>query len=180
MPLELSTASRTPIELPNPFVPHKNPETGRWAPPQYSRRRQAELIKAAKKEGTLHLLPPGPKLNARDLPPPPASILKTSIHVQQLNIGAAALEVPVKWVGEVKIKEAAGANVGNKLYAGKSQMFKGHKWERVYRRKRKYQRMLMRDMAKRILKWRLTRVTKRPEPLSRIRGTVGKSRFLPF
>src|ERR1700679_3695909 len=48
----------------NPFVPHKNLESGRWAPPRYSLRRQADLIKHARASGTLHLLPPGPKMSS--------------------------------------------------------------------------------------------------------------------
>ncbi|VDB88770.1 unnamed protein product [Peniophora sp. CBMAI 1063] len=50
--------------LHNPFVPHKNPVTGRWAPPKYSLRQQAKLVKQAKVSGTLHLLPPGLKYDA--------------------------------------------------------------------------------------------------------------------
>ena len=46
----------------NPFVGQRDPKTGRWMQPKYSLRRQAELVKAAKLSGTLHLLPPGPKL----------------------------------------------------------------------------------------------------------------------
>src|ERR1700761_6660360 len=46
--------------LKNPFVPHKNSETGRWIPPKYSLRQQAKLVKHAKASKALHLLPPGP------------------------------------------------------------------------------------------------------------------------
>ncbi|EIN08282.1 hypothetical protein PUNSTDRAFT_143919 [Punctularia strigosozonata HHB-11173 SS5] len=45
----------------NPFLPSRNPVTGRWEKPLYSRRRQKELVKAAKLSDTLDLLPPGPK-----------------------------------------------------------------------------------------------------------------------
>ncbi len=34
--------------LSNPFLPWYNPKTARWAPPLYSRRRQKELVKAAR------------------------------------------------------------------------------------------------------------------------------------
>src|SRR6266576_3833681 len=51
----------------NPFIPHKNIESGRWAPPRYSLRRQADLIKHARASGTLHLLPPGQKMTSAQL-----------------------------------------------------------------------------------------------------------------
>jgi large subunit ribosomal protein L25 len=46
--------------LPNPFLPHKT-KHGNWFPPVYSLRKQAEMVKFAKGNGLLHLLPPGPK-----------------------------------------------------------------------------------------------------------------------
>ncbi|GJJ14925.1 hypothetical protein Clacol_009195 [Clathrus columnatus] len=162
--------------IPNPFIPHLNPETGRWAPPRYSLRRQAELIKQAKKNGTLYLLPPGPKLKPRGIPSLP-ELAKTPASIEATK---SEFTQPVDWIGEVKVHEPAGANVGNRLYAAKKQMFKGHKWERVYRRERKYRRILMKHMPKRVRKWRLYYVSRRPWPLSTIRGKKGKSRVLPF
>ena len=38
-----------------------------WMGPQYSLRRQVELVKAARASGTLHLLPPGPKLSVEEV-----------------------------------------------------------------------------------------------------------------
>lgn len=46
----------------NPFLPHKNPKTGKWHPPIYSLRRQAELVKLAKKHDVEDLLPYSKKL----------------------------------------------------------------------------------------------------------------------
>jgi large subunit ribosomal protein L25 len=46
---------------PNPFLPWKNPETGRWRGATIGLRRQAELVKMAKKHGVEALLPPGRK-----------------------------------------------------------------------------------------------------------------------
>ena len=46
----------------NPFQPHKNPRTGRWHPPIYSLRRQAELVKLARNHGVEELLPHSQKL----------------------------------------------------------------------------------------------------------------------
>ncbi|KAF3483840.1 uncharacterized protein GIQ15_03164 [Arthroderma uncinatum] len=51
-----------PNELyPNPFLPYKNPETGRWRGAVVSLRRQAELVKLGIKYGVEELLPPGRK-----------------------------------------------------------------------------------------------------------------------
>ncbi|KAI1614255.1 hypothetical protein EDD36DRAFT_464102 [Exophiala viscosa] len=46
---------------PNPFLPRKNFETGRWAGARIGLRRQAELVKMAKKLKIEELLPPGRK-----------------------------------------------------------------------------------------------------------------------
>jgi len=155
LPLKPSSSSKgLAIELPNPFIPSRSPETGRWAPPKYSRRRQAELIKAAKKEGTLHLLPPGPKLPPSKIPKPLTNVLTSRRPIKNLSL-SAALGAPVNWVGEVKVPLGAGINTGNRLYAGKKQMFKGHKWERVFKRKSNYRAIMVRDMAQRIRKYRL-------------------------
>lgn len=44
----------------NPFLPNKNPETGRWHGAKYSLRRSADLFKLARKFGLETLLPPIP------------------------------------------------------------------------------------------------------------------------
>ncbi|KAL8854263.1 MAG: hypothetical protein Q9221_000977 [Calogaya cf. arnoldii] len=46
-----------PSDSPNPFKPHKHPETGRWHDPVFSLRRQADLVKMAKAHGVEELLP---------------------------------------------------------------------------------------------------------------------------
>jgi large subunit ribosomal protein L25 len=60
-----STATVPPSQpstgSPNPFLPWKNPETGRWRGAVIGLRRQAELVKIAKKCGVEALLPPGRK-----------------------------------------------------------------------------------------------------------------------
>ncbi|KAL8892301.1 MAG: hypothetical protein Q9205_000241 [Flavoplaca limonia] len=47
----------SPSDSPNPFKPHKHPETGRWHDPVFSLRRQADLVKLAKANGVEELLP---------------------------------------------------------------------------------------------------------------------------
>lgn len=44
----------------NPFLPNKNPDTGRWHGSKYSLRRSADLFKMARKFGIQDLLPPLP------------------------------------------------------------------------------------------------------------------------
>lgn len=45
----------------NPFLPNKNPETGKWHEAKYSLRRSADLFKMAYKFGIQDLLPPLPQ-----------------------------------------------------------------------------------------------------------------------
>lgn len=61
LPPPSSPSVSSAIEHPNPFLPHKNPISGRWRAPQYSLRRQADLVKLAKAYGVEPLLPPGKK-----------------------------------------------------------------------------------------------------------------------
>ena len=144
----------------NPFLPFKNPETGRWAPAKYSLRRQAELVKSARASGTLHLLPPGPKLSLKELTASSLTVSATEVGdaIVEGDTPAAEAEAKgkpwwsgqVEWEGEVKEKEVKGADVGNRLYAGRKRMFKGHKWERTQQERQREQKMLMKDMKARI------------------------------
>jgi large subunit ribosomal protein L25 len=211
-----SPPSRSGTGTLNPFVPHKNTESGRWAPPRYSLRRQADLIKHARASGTLHLLPPGPKMNSAQLLAAAAAATTSSCsvfgnaHVEENAVvgsglvslrrgkkvrgpeegqklrpanwqeaavaeavvveGEARGDVPapgqdalvtqgewtrpVEWVGTVRERNVAGADVGNRLYAGKKRMFKGHKWERVRERRVARTNILLRDMDKRIQRFK--------------------------
>ncbi|KAI0125712.1 hypothetical protein BJ170DRAFT_443138 [Xylariales sp. AK1849] len=57
----LPTSTRTNTikdgAVPNPFLPHKHPVTGKWQEPEFSLRRQAELVKLARAQGIEELLP---------------------------------------------------------------------------------------------------------------------------
>ncbi|TGJ88001.1 hypothetical protein E0Z10_g749 [Xylaria hypoxylon] len=57
--LPISTRTNTIKDgaTPNPFLPHKHPVTGKWHDPEFSLRRQAELVKLARGEGVEELLP---------------------------------------------------------------------------------------------------------------------------
>jgi len=166
-----SSLQSTP-KLSNPFIPRLNPATGKWAPPRYSLRRQAELIKKAKESDTLHLLPPGPKLSVSELRKlPKLSPLPSS--------NKEIWDKDVEWEGEVKEKVVPGADIGARLYAGKKRMFKGHKWQRTQEKRGKRTKILMRDMQKRVQRFKSSYRRKKPSPLSRARAT-SKNPKLPF
>jgi len=178
--------------LNNPFVPHKNPNSGRWAPPKYSLRRQADLIKHAHKSGTLHLLPLGPKMMSEtQLAAAAAAAVGPSAAEEQAVTSASGLSSvrrgqgqeaeggqdpkdaavadsindawtrSVEWVGTVRERGVAGADIGNRLYAGKKRMFKGHKWERGRERRVARTKMLLRDMDKRVQRFKAVRFNQR-------------------
>jgi large subunit ribosomal protein L25 len=135
------------IRLPNPFVPFKNPNTGKWNPPKYSLRRQKELVKKAKECNSLHLLPPGPKC----VPPP----RKTATEEEgQVRVLEEIWESSIDWHSHFKPKEVAGARLGIRLYAGKKRMFKGHKWERLRKKKAAHRRALLKSMPQRIFMYK--------------------------
>ncbi|KAH9922878.1 hypothetical protein B0H21DRAFT_162742 [Amylocystis lapponica] len=158
-----ATSARS--KIPSPFLPHKNPDTGRWAPPKYSLRQQADLVKSARACNSLHLLPVGPKFTLRDAKQVASTATAT---------GAASQEAwmqEVQWEGKQKAKVVKGADVGNRLYAGKKRMFKGHKWERVRERVEQRRSMLMKGMPKRVERFKTNYNRKRPNPLSVPRNT---------
>jgi hypothetical protein len=69
--------------------------------------------------------------------------------------------MPVEWTGTVRERNVAGADVGNRLYAGKKRMFKGHKWERMRERRVSRTKMLLRDMDERIQRFKGVRNSSR-------------------
>ncbi|KAG6853242.1 hypothetical protein C0991_005744 [Blastosporella zonata] len=157
--------TRAPHRLPNPFIPHKNPLTGRWAPATISLRRQAELVKKAKASDTLHLLPPGPKnprpveltlkaatkLAQEKFGGSPGKSIPSIVSKEKLRTGLEKTWMnPVEWIGEFQAKEVPGAELGTRLYAAKKRMFKGHRWERLKKARKTKKKILMRDMARRI------------------------------
>lgn len=150
LPPPKSVNDPTLPRLPNPFVPRKNPKTGRWNDPKYSLRQQAELVKKAKAVGLLHLLPPGPK-NPTLVPEAPSqsgSLASQSDELQEL------WAMRVEWEGSPEYKKVPGADLGARLYAGKKRMFKGHKWERVKAKRKAKRRVLLRDMDRRVSKYK--------------------------
>ena len=164
-PISATTSGPT-IQLPNPFLPKLNPKSGKWQKPNYSLRRQAELVKKAHASGSMHLLPPGLKKAAFETrlqrvaetaaatanPPPP---LPPRVHTSQ----DVNWDAPVEWVGKVPEKVAVGTELGIRLYAGKKRMFKGHLWERLKAKRTRRRSILMRDMATRVTNYKTVRVS---------------------
>jgi large subunit ribosomal protein L25 len=160
-------ATGNPIQLPNPFLPHKSPLTGRWAPPKYSLRQQADLFKSAKASNLTHLLPFGPKSTDTPLNGLPVEPVSTEwwqarvawkdskpIVEKREEKEDPSLEGAVRKVTpRIKVKQMKGL-AALKMYAGRKRMFKGHKWERVQAQRKKRTQILMRDMDKRITRYK--------------------------
>lgn len=92
----------------------------------------------------------------------------------------AAWEGSVEWVGSLRERSVAGADVGNRLYAGKKRMFKGHKWERTRERRITRTKILLRDMDKRVERFKQYRAKGKPLPLARRSNLLKKTQKLPF
>ncbi|KAJ7915480.1 hypothetical protein B0H13DRAFT_1610323 [Mycena leptocephala] len=178
------------VVLPNPFLPWRNPRTGRWAPPKYSLRQQADLIKKAKATSTTHLLPPGVKLPQPEIfAPPPgakststgkakAAKTKTSSLLRRLNVKPGkALMVTVEWDRRPVVKNVPGADKGTRLYAAKKKMFRGSKQERARPQRHWRTWVLLHDMRRRIRRYRNYYVHKKLSPLKPTRAAAKK---LPF
>jgi len=99
LPTQGTPDSPSTIVLPNPFIPRKNPRTGKWRDPKYSLRRQADLVKRAKEVGELATMPPGPKLFAMELrfkrlqtslSPTDAAIVRKTVGSTLLNAETAS------------------------------------------------------------------------------------------
>ncbi|QRV76238.1 hypothetical protein RhiJN_04253 [Ceratobasidium sp. AG-Ba] len=132
--IERSTASLVDNNLgfsaPNPFLPQKNPITGRWHPPRYSLRRQKELVKQARADGILGLLPPGLKAG------------REQGAGAGLGAETSASTLP-RWEGEPASRSAVGIR-------STQRRFKGHKWEREQKERSDFVAKRMETMAKRI------------------------------
>ncbi|KAG2363487.1 hypothetical protein BDR07DRAFT_1450685 [Suillus spraguei] len=179
-PALVNSAPKTKLYPKNPFIPKLNPKTGRWAPPKYSLRQQALLVKKARESGTLALLPPGPKISVSEIAASGQAIVPgpSASEKSQVKNAAAPWTRPVEWIGEVKEKKVIGAEVGNRLYAGKKRMFKGHKWQRIAEKREKQRALLMRSMPKRIKEFKQYYKRRRPHPLKPPR--TAKNAKLPF
>jgi large subunit ribosomal protein L25 len=82
----------------------------------------------------------------------PASVLnEREIWALRAQAPKPDWDVRVNWVGAEMVSKARPAS---RVYAGRRRMFKGHQWERVRGKRVGKRRVLMRDMAKRIRKFK--------------------------
>jgi len=154
------------------------------------------LVKSAKVSNLTHLLPFGPKSailspTANGSPitsPKPATTewwqadvvwegSKAPAEKEKKAPSVEEGEVPRKVIPRIKVRQMEGL-AALKMYAGRKRMFKGHKWERVQAQRKKKTQVLMRDMSKRLTRYKEWYHRRRPNPLRPPRGA--KSPKLPF
>jgi len=143
----VATNSDQPFTLPNPFVPKFDSAAARWRKPKYSLRQQAVLVKQAKAAGLLHLLPPGPKADQHDTQP---AITSPDTDKSTQSDGPRMI-----WSENFITRRTLGSNVGARFYVNRKRLFKGHKWERTMASRRAKTRVRLRDMDKRIHRYRM-------------------------
>jgi len=145
------------------------------------------LVKSAKASALIHLLPLGPK-SPIDVDQPkhvPTEWWQTAVvwenskpTVEGKEEEKVHLEEEVQKVAtRIQVKQMEGL-AALKMYAGRKRMFKGHKWERVQARRQKRTHILMRDMNKRITRYKEWYHNRKPNPLKPPRGA--KAPKLPF
>jgi len=147
------------------------------------------LVKSAKASNLMYLLPFGPKSS---IIPPDAKPVSTDwwqvdvlwkdskppVKEKEEKKGPSLEEAEVrKVVPRIKVKRIEGLTA-LKLYAGRKRMFKGHKWERIQAQRTKKTKILMRDMNKRIARYKEWYHRRKPNPLRPPRGA--KAPKLPF
>ncbi|KDQ58449.1 hypothetical protein JAAARDRAFT_193020 [Jaapia argillacea MUCL 33604] len=195
------------LAVPNPFLPTPLGKKG-WKGPKYSLRQQVELVRHARATNTLHLLPPGPKFSAQELgaviqaakeiagefgkdnwwarpvvwqAPEKKRVDKVEGGASEKQASALAEKQQKKQhpFARVTVK-VEKKKVGGllKLYANRKRMFKGHAWERALPKRKRRQSMLLRDMDKRVLRYKTYHAKRRPNPLAPPRAT--KAAKLPY
>lgn len=145
----------TKIRAPNPFIGHKNPETGRHAPARISLRRQADLAKIYPSD----YLPTGPKTRT--------NAVASDDQVETIQYEEDGLAV--EWVGtagrrtrrwsseESTPKEDTPISMRSGPYQGRQhqpKLFKGHKHDRQRIERREETKTRMEGMEGRIADWR--------------------------
>jgi large subunit ribosomal protein L25 len=150
---EAQAATTTTVRARNPFIPFRNPQTGHYAPPKISLRRQADLAKIYPSE----YLPTGLKNRAQK---------KRIGRVQTIQYEQDRLAV--QWVGKVKplrTVSSTSTKITNEAllsgpYMGRQhqpKLFKGHKHDRVRVERKEETKSRMEGMENRIAEWRKVR-----------------------
>ncbi|TIB70364.1 homoserine kinase [Wallemia mellicola] len=127
---------------PSPFQFRQSKSTGKWHPPRYSRRQQADLVKEARIEGLLHLLP---------------TSIKSSVDDINLNNS----EKPFNW------QEKAAFDVQAKSpRAVAEKKFRGSLWERNQPKRQAAIEENMENMQQKIEFWKLDKEQQFPDDLN--------------
>jgi len=145
------------------------------------------LVKSAKASALIHLLPLGTK-SPIDVDQPkhvPTEWWQTAVvwenskpSVEGKEEERVHLEEGVQKVTpRIQVKRMEGL-AALTMYAGRKRMFKGHKWERMQAQRKKRTDILMRDMSKRIARYKGWYHRRKPNPLRPPRGA--KAPKLPF
>ncbi|KAJ1017802.1 hypothetical protein NDA16_005119 [Ustilago loliicola] len=157
-PSTSSSSSASSSQTASLFEPTKSATTGCWAPPKYSLRRQAKLVKEAALTGQLSSLPDGPKTTRisqrlhrlaksyafeqeasqyQYIPKSP-SVFSPSASVRPTALGQRVLK-PIQRVSKEENEAAVNAarlqvkDVGP--YAGRARIFKGSKVDKDKQRR---------------------------------------------
>lgn len=153
------TPTTTTVRAPNPFIGHKNTETGRYAPARISLRRQADLAKIYPSD----YLPTGHKTRTN----------VTASEQETETIQYEEDQLAVEWVGtagrhvnararrrsseESTPKEDMPISLRSGPYQGRQhqpKLFKGHKHDRQRIERREETKSRMEGMEGRIADWR--------------------------
>jgi len=169
-----ATAQLPPTTLPNPFLPHFNPASRRWAAPKLSLRQQAQLVKRARAAGLLHLLPPGPKAGVDEL----------FASNQRANASTASDPFPqgpsIEWLSNhLPPPPSQNTSAVPSLFLAKKRLFKGHKWQRAQAKRKAQLAVRARDMDRRIHRWRMNRVRYLKSPIAATKPSTSGTK-LPF
>ena len=92
--------------------------------PQYSLRRQADLVKAARASGTVHLLPPGPKLSVEEL-----EAAKKEYRLRAAKAKATSARVEEAILSKTQVTES-GSQQQQVTKSSAAPTLKGKPWRR--------------------------------------------------
>jgi large subunit ribosomal protein L25 len=95
---------------------------------------------------------------------------------QNIEWPSPKLSEPVSWHGKLPERKTPTDVYG--LYANRKRMFKGHKWERVRLSKQIRRTILMKDMPRRVRRYKSFYRRRKPNPLKPARSA--KAPKLPF
>jgi len=161
---QASTAAPASVseETRNPFLPWKNPTTGRWWPAKYSHRRQAQLAEAAFQMGTLSSLPEGPKtkklitrLQGKQAQLQEEAALQGNDSAKGEAINAAFRGWRLSQEEDEQISKAIVRSMKDSgPYSGRKKMFKGTKGEREYKKKQQNIANKLEAMPKTVAEWK--------------------------